>query len=183
VANQAANAAVRAKGTIFNVVYRRLVPRLGHAQPIGVITHRLCRLIRQILHQEIRYEERGSAVSTEAKKLRARKMIRDLRSLGYSAALATGQGTTVAMVGTYVLAGELATHKNDLVAGTAAYEDEQRDHVLRNQDAALEQNADQERMMADEPMEAEETVPADDLPDFGQVVQPIILKNYPELVQ
>ena len=76
VLNQAANAAVKAKGTIFNVVYRRLVPRLGHAQAIGAITHRLCRLIWKILHQQIRYEERGSAVSTEAeRKYRARKMI------------------------------------------------------------------------------------------------------------
>jgi hypothetical protein len=29
------------------------------------------------------YEERGPAVSAEAKKVRARKMIRELRSLGY----------------------------------------------------------------------------------------------------
>jgi hypothetical protein len=35
VLNQAANAAVKAKGTIFAIVYRRLVPRLGHAQAIG----------------------------------------------------------------------------------------------------------------------------------------------------
>jgi hypothetical protein len=32
VLNQVANAAVKAKGTIFAIVYRRLVPRLGHAQ-------------------------------------------------------------------------------------------------------------------------------------------------------
>ena len=83
VLNQAANAAVKAKGTIFAVVYRRIVPRLGHAQAIGAITHRLCRLIWKILHERIRYEERGPAVSTEAKKVRARKMIRELRSLGY----------------------------------------------------------------------------------------------------
>ena len=83
VLNQAANAAVKAKGTIFAVVYRRLVARLGHAQAIGVIAHRLCRLIWKILHQSIRYEERGPAVSEEAKKVRARKMIRELRSLGY----------------------------------------------------------------------------------------------------
>jgi transposase len=83
VLNQAANAAVKAKGTIFAIVYRRLVPRLGHAQAIGAITHRLCRLIWKILHQSIRYEERGPAVSEEAKKVRARKMIRELRSLGY----------------------------------------------------------------------------------------------------
>jgi transposase len=40
VLNQAANAAVKAKGTIFAIVYRRLVPRLGHAQAIGAIAHR-----------------------------------------------------------------------------------------------------------------------------------------------
>jgi hypothetical protein len=68
---------------IFAIVYRRLVPRLGHAQAIGAITHRLCRLIWKILHQRVRYEERGPAVSEEAKKVRARKMIRELRSLGY----------------------------------------------------------------------------------------------------
>jgi transposase len=83
VLNQAANAAVKAKGTIFAIVYRRLVPRLGHAQAIGAIAHRLCRLIWKLLHQGIRYEERGPAVSQEAKKVRARKMIRELRSLGY----------------------------------------------------------------------------------------------------
>ena len=45
VLNQAANAAVKAKGRIFAIVYRRLVPRLGHAQAIGAVAHRLCRLI------------------------------------------------------------------------------------------------------------------------------------------
>jgi transposase len=83
ILNQAANAAVKAKGTIFAVVYRRIVPRLGHAQAIGAITHRLCRLIWKILHERVRYEERGPAVSEDAKKVRARKMIRELRSLGY----------------------------------------------------------------------------------------------------
>jgi transposase len=37
VLNQAANAAARAKGTVFAVLYRRLVARLGHAQAIGAI--------------------------------------------------------------------------------------------------------------------------------------------------
>jgi len=83
VLNQAANAAVKAKGTIFAMVYRRLVPRLGHAQAIGAIAHRLCRLIWKILHQGIRYEERGPAVNESLKQARARKMIRELRSLGY----------------------------------------------------------------------------------------------------
>jgi transposase len=87
VLNQAANPAVKVKGTIFAIAYRRFVPTLGRAQAIGAIAHRLCRLIWQILHQGMRYEERGPAVSEEAKKARARKMIRELRNLGYSVEL------------------------------------------------------------------------------------------------
>jgi transposase len=81
--NQAANAAVKTKGSIFELVYRRLVPRLGHAQAIGAIAHRLCRLIWKILHQGVRYEERGPAVLKHRTQRRAAKMIRELRSLGY----------------------------------------------------------------------------------------------------
>jgi hypothetical protein len=81
--NQAANAAVKTKGSLFQLVYRRLVPRLGHAQAIGAIAHRLCRLIWKILHQSVRYEERGPEVSRARSSRRAAKMIRELRSLGY----------------------------------------------------------------------------------------------------
>jgi transposase len=83
VLNQAANAAVKTKGSIFQLVYRRLVPRLGHAQAIGAIAHRLCRLIWKILHQGVSYEERGPAVTKHRAQRRAAKMIRELRSLGY----------------------------------------------------------------------------------------------------
>jgi transposase len=86
--NQAANAAVKTKGSIFELVYRRLVPRLGHAQAIGAVAHRLCRLIWKILHQGARYEERGPAVLARRTQRRAAKMIRELRSLGYSVELA-----------------------------------------------------------------------------------------------
>ena len=81
--NQAANAAVKTKGSIFELVYRRLVPRLGHAQAIGAIAHRLCRLIWKLLHQGVSYEERGPAVTKQRAHRRAAKMIRELRSLGY----------------------------------------------------------------------------------------------------
>ena len=83
VLNQCANAAVRVKGSIFEIVYHRLVPRLGHNQTIGAIAHRLSRLIWMILHQEIRYEERGPAVHERSKRVRTARMIRQLRSLGY----------------------------------------------------------------------------------------------------
>jgi len=83
VLNQAANAAARTKGSIFEIVYRRSVPRLGHNQTIGAIAHRQCRLIWLILHQGVRYEEHGPAVTKRAKQKRTARMIRQLRNLGY----------------------------------------------------------------------------------------------------
>jgi transposase len=83
VLNQAANAAVKTKGSIFQLVSRRLVPRLGHAQAIGAIANRLCRLIWKILHQSVSYEECGPAVTQHRAQRRTAKMIRELRSLGY----------------------------------------------------------------------------------------------------
>jgi transposase len=91
ILNQAANAAVKYKGSIFEILYRRYVPRLGHNQTIGVMAHRLCRLIWKILHQGTRYEERGPAVSKQSKQNRAARMIRELRSLGYRVELANSQ--------------------------------------------------------------------------------------------
>ena len=81
--NQAANAAVKQKGSIFEIVYRRLVLRLGHNKTIGAIANRLCQLIWIILHKGVRYEERGPAVSQKSKRLRTSRMIRTLRTLGY----------------------------------------------------------------------------------------------------
>jgi len=83
VLNQAANAAARTKGSIFEIVYRRSVPRLGHNQTIGAIAHRQSRLIWLILHQGVRYEEHGPAVTKRAKQKRTARMIRQLRNLGY----------------------------------------------------------------------------------------------------
>jgi transposase len=83
ILNQAANAAVKTKGSIFEVLYRRCVPRLGHNQAIGAIAHRQCRLIWLILHQGVRYEERGPAVTKQTKQRHTAKMIRELRRLGY----------------------------------------------------------------------------------------------------
>jgi 2-polyprenyl-6-methoxyphenol hydroxylase-like FAD-dependent oxidoreductase len=101
---------------------------------------------------------------------------------GYSVALATGQGTTVALVGAYVLAGELATHKHGLIEGTATYEAQLRDYVLRNQADAVEQNAAQENGVGEHP-HAEDNGPEDDLPDFGRMVHPFALEDYRDLLR
>src|SRR6516225_10129873 len=83
ILNQSANAAARTKGSIFEIVYRRQVMRMGHNQAIGVIAHRLCRLIWILLHRKVRYEERGPAVTERSKRVRTLRMIRTLRNLGY----------------------------------------------------------------------------------------------------
>ncbi len=83
ILNQAANAAIKRKGSIFDIVYRRLVPRLGHNQTIGVVANRMCHLIWIILHNGVPYEERGPAVSKQSQQRRTATMIRKLRMLGY----------------------------------------------------------------------------------------------------
>jgi hypothetical protein len=74
---------VKTKGSIFELLYRRFVGRLGHAQAIGAIAHRLCRLVWKVLHDDVTYEERGPTASKARAHRRAAKMIRELRSLGY----------------------------------------------------------------------------------------------------
>jgi len=91
--NQAANAAARTKGSIFEIAYRRSVPRLGHNQAIGAIAHRQCRLIWLILHQGTRYEERGPAVTKRSRYQRTWRMIRQLRNLGYRIELPNPQAS------------------------------------------------------------------------------------------
>jgi transposase len=81
--NQAAQAAVKTKGSIFDVTFQRLLPRLGYKAAIWAIAHRLCRLLWLILHKGVRYEERGPAVSAKSKRTRTTRMIRELRKLGY----------------------------------------------------------------------------------------------------
>ena len=89
--NQAANAAVKYKGSIFQITYRRYVSRLGHNQTIGLVAHRLCRLIWKILHQGVRYEERGQELNQYSQQKRTARMIRELRKLGYCVQLANSQ--------------------------------------------------------------------------------------------
>lgn len=90
---------------------------------------------------------------------------------GYAVSLGTGQATSVAMVGAYVLAGELAAHPEDLVGGITAYEDSLRAYVIRNQDVALEQNTKPDEPMGEGPS-------AGSIPDFGALTLPFALKDY-----
>jgi transposase len=83
VLNQAAQSAVKVQGSIFDIRFRRLLPRLGYQQAIWAIAHRLCRLLWMILHKGIRYEERGPEVSARSQRARSARMIKELKKLGY----------------------------------------------------------------------------------------------------
>src|ERR1700738_844023 len=84
VLSQAANAAARSKGTHFQAVFRRLLPRLGYQSAVWAIAHRLCRLVWKILHEGIRYIEQG--IESEPKLLihRAQYLAKQLRKFGYN---------------------------------------------------------------------------------------------------
>jgi transposase len=87
ILNQAANAAVKAKGSVFEMLYRRLAPRIGHFKAIRAVAHRLCRITWKILHEGVSYEERGQRPNPLAVRQRAHRLIRDLRRLGYQVQL------------------------------------------------------------------------------------------------
>jgi transposase len=87
VLTEAANAAVKTKGSHWQVVFRRLLPRLGYQQAVWAVAHRLCRVVWKILHDKVRYVEQGVNRDPKARANRARTLARALRQLGYKVEL------------------------------------------------------------------------------------------------
>jgi len=83
VLNQAAHAAIKVKGSIFEVVFQRLRRGLKYKEAVWAIAHRLCRLTWILLHKGVSYEERGPSVNAASKRVRASRMMRELRRMGY----------------------------------------------------------------------------------------------------
>jgi transposase len=81
--NQAAQAAVKKKGSHFQAEFRRPLPKLGYNGAIWAVAHRLCRLVWKILHEKVQYVEHGSELNPKAKRRRVRTIVRTLRKLGF----------------------------------------------------------------------------------------------------
>ena len=81
--NQAAQSAVKVKGSIFEITFKRLLPRMKYKSAIWAIAHRLCRLLWLLLSKRVDYEERGAEVTAKSKRVRTSRMIRELKKLGY----------------------------------------------------------------------------------------------------
>ena len=98
VLNQVAWSAVRTKDSFFRELYHRLIPRLGVHKAIWAIAHRIAKVVWKVLHEKVRYIERGPlALDPAAMKRRVTRLARQMRRLGYTLELkpvvvaATGQ--------------------------------------------------------------------------------------------
>jgi transposase len=89
ILTQSAQAAVKKKGSHYQKVFRRWLPRLGYNGAIWAVAHKLGRLVWKILHDGVSYIERGEETSPQAKKRRAQKMVQALRRMGYKVEIST----------------------------------------------------------------------------------------------
>ncbi|ROO83521.1 2-polyprenyl-6-methoxyphenol hydroxylase-like FAD-dependent oxidoreductase [Actinocorallia herbida] len=104
-----------------------------------------------------------------------------LGDAAYCGSPLSGQGTTMAMVGAYVLAGELKAAAGDHTAAFAAYEDDLRDYVTANQEMAVWNMAARRAQIADEASgsaEAADTRAAADIESFAKIVSSYQLRPY-----
>jgi 2-polyprenyl-6-methoxyphenol hydroxylase-like FAD-dependent oxidoreductase len=95
-----------------------------------------------------------------------------LGDAGYCGSPLSGQGTSMALIGAYVLAGEFAAAGGDHLVALAAYEAELRDFVRKNQELAL---VNREQMEASGGMGAEIDAMVERL---NEVVNALTLKDY-----
>jgi hypothetical protein len=78
---------VKKKGSHFQTLFRRFLPRLHYPGAVRAIAHRLGRLVWKILHDGVRYVEQGQETTPQAKKRRAQRLTQARRKLSYSVAL------------------------------------------------------------------------------------------------
>lgn len=83
--DQAAQAAVKKKGSFFQGLYQRLLPRLGTQKAIWAVAHRLCEMVWRILHRGIHYIEQGVLnCRPQTVKRRQRRIAAQFRELGFA---------------------------------------------------------------------------------------------------
>ncbi|GAA4366436.1 FAD-binding protein [Actinomadura verrucosospora] len=98
-----------------------------------------------------------------------------LGDAGYCGSPLSGQGTSMAIVGAYVLAGELKAAGGDHRAAFANYEKELRGYVAANQELALTNKA---RVDAQRDAETGAGTEVVDFQDFGEIVGSFTVRDY-----
>ena len=88
VLTQVAWAAARTKGSRFQDLFQRWVPRLGPQKAIWAVAHRLARVVWLVLHQGSSYNEMGPlALNPAALQRKKNQLIKRLQTLGFQVQL------------------------------------------------------------------------------------------------
>ena len=80
---QVAQAAVRTKNSHLQVVFKKLVGRLGYTKTVWAVAHKITIIIWNILHNGVRYIEHGEAINPKAVQRAIHHHLKALRRLGY----------------------------------------------------------------------------------------------------
>jgi len=85
ILNQCAWAAIRTKGSHFEALFRRWVPRLGISKAVWAVAHRLLHVIWRVLRLGERYRELGPLASDPiSMQRRFRRLSRQMAALGFT---------------------------------------------------------------------------------------------------
>jgi transposase len=93
---QIAWAAIHTKDTFFAGLFGRLKPRIEGKGAAWAVAHRMARVIWLVLHQEVDYQEKGSAPPNERTLLRKfRRLLKDFGNLGVDVRALLNQHLTI----------------------------------------------------------------------------------------
>ncbi|MBL1095575.1 FAD-dependent monooxygenase [Streptomyces coffeae] len=101
-----------------------------------------------------------------------------LGDAGYCGSPLSGQGTSMALIGAYVLAGELKAANGDHTTAFAAYERELRDYMTTHQDFALSNKKRMDAAMSQDPATVSPETMVDGLADAQEMINSLTLKDY-----
>jgi transposase len=87
VLTEVTQATVKAKGSHFQAVFHRLLPRLGFKPALWATVNRVNRVAWKILHDKVRFQEQSPHRDAKAQKKRAQTLAQALRRLGYKVEL------------------------------------------------------------------------------------------------
>ena len=83
ILSEVAHAAVKTKGSIFEVKVKKFLRKMDYEPAVWAVAHFMCELIWKILHQGVSYEERGPGVNAKAQHKRTLRMLRELKKRGF----------------------------------------------------------------------------------------------------
>ena len=93
---QIAWAAIHTKDTFFAGLFARLKPRIEGKGAAWAVAHRIAKIIWLVLHQQVEYQEKGSAPPNERTLLRKfRRLLKDFGNLGVDVRALLNQQLTI----------------------------------------------------------------------------------------